>query len=201
MNIIRFYMLKLAHAALSLFRRTPIVGALADTRIKDHTEALLELVVAVATSTVPVWLGAIIMLTNKNNKLSWWDLAINNVYNGELLLYSTAALGPIYYFMFKENGNMKTFPNVRSMIILTTGIFLISVGLFAAQRAQVIYSGVANFDKPFVFSLSWKIYLGSLVIVYLSYVYRNLRETGAVDVSAQQERAFVRAFQDRQELQ
>ena len=180
-----------------LWRKIPLLGGLADVRAKDHYQALLELSIVVATSTVPVWIGSLIMLTNKNNELRWIELIIDNVYNGELFLYSTALLGPLYYFLFSESRVSGSFPNIHSIVILSTLGFVVSIALFAAQRAQVIYSGVANLDKPFIFSLSWKIYLGAVLIVYLSYVYRNFRETGAPSLSAEGERAFVKAFRDR----
>lgn len=76
-------------------------------------------------------------------------------------------------------------------------IIVFSVGLFAVQRIGGIFLGQVSLDQDFIFSLSWKIYLFSVAIVYLAHVYKNLVETGTPHLGATDTHEFVDNYINR----
>lgn len=182
----------------SLIRKIPLIGVLlVDVRFRNHVEAIQEVGLNIVLSTIPIWFGAVIMLAFKNVQGNWFDLVIGNVYKGELFIYATAILGPLYYFMFKEYKNFPQFPSARSFMLSALFIIVFSVGLFAVQRIGGIFLGQVSLNQDFIFSLSWKIYLFSVAIVYLAHVYKNLVETGAPHLGATDTHEFVDNYINR----
>lgn len=177
-------------------RKFPLVGGLADAEIRHHRDALAEVSLNVALSTIPVWLGAFLMLADKSVDAEWFALLVRNVRDGELFLYSTAMLGPLYYFIFTEYRDMPNFPNSRMFIAISTVLLLICVGLFSLQRAEALFVESERIDKAFVFLLSWKIYIASIAVVYLAYVYKHVRESAATFMG-EDTRRFVQEWKDR----
>lgn len=179
-------------------RRFPLVGGLVDARFNDYSEACQEVVINVVLSTVPIWFGALIMLTAVKIQKGLWDLILDNMNSGELFLYATALLAPLYYFVLKEGREIPNFPSRRGFIVVATLILLISVGLFAVRRAGEIFGEVVALDHEFIFSLSWKVYLCGVFLVYLAYVYKNLREEGAARVARSDTDEFLEMYRGRQ---
>lgn len=179
-----------------LLRKLPIFGALIDVRARNHAEAILEVAVNIGLSTMPVWLGAIIMLADKNTSNGWLDHVIINVYKGELFIYATALLGPLFYFIFKEYKEFPKFPSARFFMISSVLILAVSVALFAVQRTEAFAEGL-NLDRSYIFSLSWKVYLFSVCTVYLAYVYKNFAETSAAHIGGAKTREFVDEYLER----
>lgn len=177
-------------------RKFPVLGPLIDVRARNHAEAILEIGVNIGLSTIPVWLGAVIMLADKNTSNDWWDHIIVNVYKGELFIYATALLGPLFYFIFKEYKDFPKFPSARFFMISSVLILAVSVALFAVQRTEAFAEGL-NLDRSYIFSLSWKVYICSVCIVYLAYVYKNLAETGAAHIGGAITREFVDEYLER----
>lgn len=179
-----------------LIRRLPIFGGLADARLKDHKEAATEVGLNVVLSTIPIWLGAVIMLFDKSVNSSWFALLARNVSDGELFLYSTALLGPMYYFIFTEYPDTPNFPSSRMFNAFSTIILLVCVAAFSFQRAKELFIPQENIDNEFLFSLSWKVYVSAIVLVYLAHVYKNLRESAATRMG-EDTRDFVEQWRSR----
>ncbi len=177
-----------------IFRKVPLFGGLVDARLRDCSEALTEVGIGILFSIVPVWFGALVLLAGSETAKGWWDLILDNLRSGELFLYSTALLAPLYYFILKEGTDIPNFPSKRSFIIAATIILLISVGLFAVQRAGELFGGVVYLDQGFIFSLSWKTYLGGVVLVYLACVYKNLQQEGAAEVARTDTDEFLQMY-------
>jgi hypothetical protein len=79
-------------------------------------------------------------------------------------------------------------------MIIAAGIILLSGGLFVAQRAESAFRFAVALDHELVFTLSWYIYIVSVVVVYLAHVYRNFLETGAPSIVAHDTQDFVDEF-------
>jgi len=177
-----------------LWRRVPIFGGLVDARTNDHFEAFTEIALNVGFSTVPIWFGAFIMLAGKDTKDTWFTLILDNVRTGELWLYATAMLSPLYYFIFKNYRSAKVFPSGRSFMVIGALILIFASGLFAVQRAERASLIGSFLNHDFVFDLSWKGYLFSVGLVYLAHVYRNFLETGAATLTGTDTQEFVEDF-------
>ena len=189
--------MNILHGVKASLRLLPIVGGLVDTRTRDHKEALTEVSLNVVLSTIPIWFGALIMLADMQNRDTYFVNLVNNMRNGELYLYSTAMLSPLYYFIFKEIREFPHFPSSRMLMLVSGLIILLSAGFFAIQKANSIFGFEQRLDEDFIFSWSWKVYLMAILIVYVAHVYKHLRETGASVISRSQTQDFVREFRDR----
>jgi len=82
-------------------RHVPLIGGLADARWRDHREAIKELGVNILISTAPIWLGCIFLLLSQKFAMSMGEVIIRNVENGELFIYATSIVAPLYYFIFR----------------------------------------------------------------------------------------------------
>ena len=184
-------------AVKRIFRKLPLLGGLVDARVKDHTEAISEVGLNILLSTVPISLGAILMKLHRDTESTWVQLMLDNVQSGELFLYATALLGPLYYFIFKEYTNVPNFPKGRSFMVAAVCILVISVGLFSAQRVEILFNRGSILDRAVIFSMSWKIYLTSVAVVYLAHVYKNLLESGAPTISTRDTQEFVDDYVSR----
>jgi len=79
-------------------RGIPLLGGLVDCSWQDHWESLRQTAVIVLLSTTPIWLGAVIVYSFGVNLefASFKDALQNTAGNGELFMYSTALLAPVF---------------------------------------------------------------------------------------------------------
>lgn len=183
-----------AKAVKTAFQMLPLIGGLAEVRLRDHAEAVTEVGLNLLLSTVPIWFGALIILIGNGTHSTWFELMKKNMHSGEFCLYATAMLGPLYYFIFKEYPSMPRFPSGRGFMIASAVILLLSGGLFAAQRAESILGTANQIDHGFIFALSWKVYIIAVVIVYIAHVYKNYLESGAASITNSATQTFVDDF-------
>lgn len=179
----------------NITRRLPLFGGLADCRLGDHVEAGREFLTNFIFSTLPIWLGGLLILAlDRDTEKSVTALIISmtgTVRGGELFMYSTAMVAPIVYMALKPERGMPNFPGQMGHIAFIVIIALISTAFFAVQRAGVWM------DEQFVFPLSVVLYVFSLFLLYLAMVYRNYRLTAAPDVVREQTEEFVEEFNRR----
>jgi len=174
---------------LPAIRFLPLVGGLADCRRRDHREGLPEFCITTFLSTTPIWLGSFIVFAGKKQiEKNVQNLSLvfkESIYEGELLLYSTAVLAPIFYLTLRDDTNGRGFPRRLSVVVCSILTMLIAAGLFSA--------GISGqwLDPQIVFPTSLATYGFALVIFYLTLIYRNLRLTGASDATARATQEFV----------
>lgn len=183
----------------NIISQIPFFGGMAMARVRDHWGAMVELVPNLLFSTVPIWLGAILMLADESNEKNWFQLLMANLQNGELYIYSTALLGPLYYFIFTEYAGVNKFPNGRSLIIGSSLISLCAVAYFSALKTGKMFGFLGKIDKEFVFAFSWKLYLGAVLIAYLAYVYKKMLEGSTADIEQRQTGSFLDEYNRSQE--
>jgi len=108
-------------------------------------EALVELIINILFSALPIWFGALIYTCISFFPLddkSWsimtthaWNGFVRNVSSGELLMYATATLGPTLYIGLSSfGGKDKPFPWVRPQLILAILLNLFATVLFFFSR-------------------------------------------------------------------
>lgn len=176
-------------------RKLPLFSGLADCRLSDHAEAIKEFGINFIFSTAPIWLGGLIIFSlDKSSEKSiseFLNTMITTVQRGELFMYSTAMVAPIVYVALKPEKGMPIFPGQMSHVVFIIIVGIISAAFFAIQRTGVWI------DIKFTFSLSVFLYFLSLLLLYLTTVYRNYRLTGALDVTRGQTDEFVDEFNRR----
>jgi hypothetical protein len=175
-------------------RHLPVIGGLVDARWRDHREALKEVGVNVLLSTAPIWLGCLFLLLFQTSGMSLGDVIIRNVENGELFIYATSILAPLYYFIFKDSEGNQKFPNAGSFMLISAIVLLVGGCGFAVTRLGAVLGTNFRWDDVTLFAFSLTLYVISVLIVYLAHVYRNWRETGGAAAFATDTQDFVTAF-------
>jgi hypothetical protein len=178
----------------NLCRGLPLVGGLAEARWRDHREAAKEVSVNILLSTAPIWLGCLFLWVSQKFAMSPGEVVIRNVENGELFIYATSIVAPMYYFIFKESEGNQKFPNAGSFMLISAIVLLIGGCGFALTRLGTVLGTSFRWDEVTLFVFSAILYLIAVIVVYLAHVYRNWRETGGAAAFATDTQDFVAAF-------
>ncbi|MCB8878404.1 hypothetical protein [Acidisoma silvae] len=178
----------------SFFRHLPLIGGLVDARWRDHREAINEVGVNILLSTMPIWLGCIFFLLAHNFSMSLGEAITHNVENGELFLYATSILAPLFYFIFKDYDGIRKFPNAASFMVLSVIVLLVGGCGFSFTRLGPLLGINYQWNSSTLFIFSAAVYAAAIVIVYLAHVYRNWRETGGAAAFTMETQDFVSAF-------
>lgn len=180
-----------------MIRSLPLIGPLCDTSLKDHREASIEIVISVTLSTIPIWFGSLLLLADTGSKLTFVEHLYQNISDGEILLICSALTSPLLYFVFVQDKDLPSFPAARSLMLSVTGILLVSVGLFAFQRADNLFASGGRIDKDFIFVLSAVTFGYAVFISYLATSYRNWRGSGAAAYQQTETAKFVKNFNEK----
>ena len=175
----------------NFFRSVPLIGPLGDARKSDVKEAFVEIAVAVLISTIPIWLGSLILLADTGKDTSFIENISQNVRDGELLLFCTTLTGPIFYFIFVQNKQMPNFPAARPLMLCVVVILIVSVALFTLQRAESLFGPGGSINKDLIFDWSIIAFGIAIFISYLAACYRNFREGGAAAYQQSETAGFV----------
>lgn len=195
--------MKVRRSGSALMRHMPWISGLPDCRIGDYQEATKEVFVNLILSTSPLWLGSLITFgVDPHHKKTWaryWEVLLQTLRGGELLIYATAAIAPIFYFALVRGRQSRDYPSRISHIVSALLIFMVGTTLFGVQR-----SGVAV-DPDFILPSSALLYGFSLVIIFLATLYRNWRDVSpnTIDTAEKQavneEDAFVQAAMEHRD--
>lgn len=179
---------------LQTFKATPLLGSIFDARLRDHKEAAGELLLSAILSSVPIWLGSLILQSIDSTGRSVYDHAIDTIRGGELFLLSTSFVAPLFYFILKDHQKGGQFPHQSSLISLSSLIILVCGAFFAIIRAGGINASGLKLNIDFIFSASVYIFFIAVIITYLAHVYKNLHESGAVHKLRSDTHDFVNRF-------
>src|SRR4029077_347599 len=135
---------------LNTLREIPILGGLIDCGGQDHWESLGQTTVLFVLSSMPIWLGTLIVYAtgDKVGHGAVKTALLSTVGRGELFMYSTAFLAPIFWIALTDRPNMRVFPGKVSHIVLMVIISVIAAVFFGLQTAG------NRLIQPFTFDLS-----------------------------------------------
>jgi len=152
-------------------RVIPLFGGLVDCTWQDHWQALTQVIVIVLLSTTPIWLGALIVYAGGVNLNFGAFMAAlqSTVKNGELLMYSTALLAPVFWMALVDPPGAHAFPSKISHMVLIGIIDLVAGAFFGLITAR------QNLNPHFISSMSRWMFFVSLLLLYLGTVYHTNR--------------------------
>ena len=176
---------------LRAIRRLPIIGPLADCRPEYHPPAVKQLTLDFVFSTLPLWVGALVILLTSSEGVGPLEALFTTFKRGELFIYCTATLGPIIYISNKERRDSPNFPGRLSLLVAVIVIVAVCTTSFSLYRANVIL------NEPLAFQISLYAYGISLFLYYLTILYDVLRSTGAPAVFRRDTVDFVSDFKER----
>ena len=150
-------------------REIPLLGGLMDCDGRDHWESLSETTVLFILSSMPIWLGTLIVYATGNTVgcVGWKSALFSTVAKGELFMYSTAFLAPVFWIALKERPNARIFPGKVSHIVLMVIISVIAAVFFGLQTAG------DRLNQRFTFFLSIAMFFTSLLLLYLGILYHQ----------------------------
>lgn len=163
-------------------------------------ESFKEVFVSMLLSTMPLWLGSLItfsVATQHYKTFSgYFSAFVGSVSDGEMLIYATAAIAPMFYFALATTERPRDFPGRLSHIICGLLIFMVCTALFGVQRSGV------KLNPDFVLPASAVLYFFAIVMIYIATTYRNWRDAAetvirrAETLPQNEETSFVRAARD-----
>ncbi len=157
----------------------PVLGGLVVCDGRDHWEALSQTTVLFVLSTMPIWLGTLIVYaTGEIIGRAGWKLAIHNtIARGELFMYATAFLAPVFWMALTDRPGQRAFPGKLSHIILMVVILVVAAVFFGLITAG------NKLNQRFTLGLADATFITSLALLYLGILYhehRDRRDAAAV---------------------
>ena len=176
----------------SHFRQIPLFGPLVDCNARDHAETLGQTLIILLLSTAPLWLGGMVIYgVSADNALTLGTAFERTVMHGELFMYGTAFLAPIFWVALVDPPGARVFPSRTIHMVLIVLIELVASVFFGLTVAG------NPLRPPFIFKLSVAIFLVSLVLLYLGTLYHSNR-LNAAEAFKQDEKEFSKAYEEHQ---
>lgn len=173
-------------------RGVPLFGGLVECDRDDHWKAVQQTTVVLLLSTMPVWLGTVIIfaLGESASAAAFWASFLNTITKTrtELFMISTALLAPIFWMALKDPKGAREFPSKISHMILVTLINSVAAVFFGLTTAG------EKLHPRISFWLSVLLFLASLGLLYLGTVYHEHRMPDAPDVFRKQEEEFSEGY-------
>ena len=157
------------HAIYDARTKLPIFGHIFKCRWKDFWDSLVEYSNALIWSTMPFWLGAVILFyQQQNGNKAFIDTLTGTFRNGELLVFTIGAVTPIIYLALFEDPK-GTFPHRLSVGTLAMFLIVVCASLFALQKGQVATKGSLVYYSSLIFAAV------AISLRYLSILYNKTR--------------------------
>lgn len=171
----------------------PIIGHLAYCSRRQHGLAFKEFVITVTCATVTLWLTAVVLKFTDSRRGFWehfWDFAAT----GEFYIVAMALLGSIFMVAADDPRKSEPFPGRIYHLGLLFSLAGVSIAAFAVSRVQP--RPFPFFDQDFYFTVSLVTVGVTLLLYYLTLVYRNQIVDPEREIKAR-EGAFSEAYQAR----
>ncbi|MBR8070229.1 hypothetical protein KDX14_12005 [Burkholderia cenocepacia] len=154
---------------LELRKKIPIFGHIFECRLKDFWDSAVEYSNTLLWSTMPFWLGALILFYQKQNgDKSFLDTFTGTFSNGELLVFTIGAVTPITYLTLLEDPK-GLLPHRLSLGTLAMSLIVICASLFALQKSQVGTKGNLVYYSSLVFAAI------AITLRYVSILYNKTK--------------------------
>jgi hypothetical protein len=174
---------------LRLAECLPLLSGLIDCSLEDYNEAVKELFSTLLIATSPIWLGAFVILictpeASRHLIKSYYLIVIENIKRGELVIYCTTLLAPVFYLVLHDRKTERDFPSKLSSMLAAIVIWVLSGVIFAVQRTGLY------FNPDIVFKISVALFVFAVIVLYLTFVYNNSRFPNVSKTFRDEEKSF-----------
>lgn len=176
----------------------PIIGQVLTVRRSELAEALREFSIGFFLSILPLLVSALYGLIFVT-KREWYFLVTESIRQGDLFIYSTGLLGPLFYIVQKSRAEASRFPHGTAFFFLSVALLLFSAIGYALIRANLVGTSSMPMNEVFVSNFSLGVFGTAVVMVFLCLAYKNRVESGAVDEVRQDEQNLTEALQRHRE--
>lgn len=185
----------------TFFPSIPVIGPLARCTLRHHFVSLKEFLITLCFSTMTFWLTAILLrafMQNRDERAA--ALLYQTVNSGQLFIFAVAFLGPILIAAGDDPPRAKVFPDRTWHFLVLILLATVAAGFYAMQLIGKAGPSHAVIDENFLFRAS--IWIGTLSVVlrYLTIVYRHSTLPTEFDVEAELKEPveeFAKAFAER----
>lgn len=174
-------------------RGVPLLGGLVDCTWQAHWESLRQTFLVTFLSTTPIWLGALIVYSTGSDlgRAAFSAALWSTVQHGELFMYSTALLAPVFWMALVDPPGARAFPSKIPHMALIGIIDLVAGAFFGLITAHT------NVNPAFVSTASRWMFFASLALLYLGTVYHTNRLPDITGAFRKQEDSFSAEFNER----
>lgn len=166
----------------------PLFASFIECKSNHRKDALKEILLLLVLSLMPIWGGAILNVALHPEKNIGFFIAFNElIRNGELILYSTSILAPIFFLVLHEPEGERSYPEKYFQGFIILLILIISVLLFSAHRQTI--------ENKYIFNWSVGIFIVSSFLLYLATVFKNWMNDSPDMKSS--ERDFLEEYNER----
>jgi len=153
----------------NIISHIPIIAGSSDATFEDFREAGKEAFLATLCSLLPLIIS-IIYLTIKAHQTepSLFDMILNNINKGELLLCATSIIAPVAYLVLSDPPKERRYVSRYSHGIILLAIILLSTIAFVTIRA----SASSNSEAILMYSLLALSF--SIVTLFFSCIQKNI---------------------------
>jgi len=148
--------------------KLPLLSGLEKCTVEDHSSAVKEIFFTLIFSFSPIYIVIIgdYLFRNDNSAFDFWLSLKKTILNGELFLYITSLIAPIFYTVLRERESGEKFPSKLSNMFVYIGIVFVAAISFAFQRSGSV-------DQEAFFNLSKILFFIAVPLYYLVLVYNN----------------------------
>lgn len=152
----------------NILERLPVVGELVNCHGRDFWDALVEVFTKQIFSLSPIWLWIFYMsLSEQGKDKTLLAIIKDTVIHGELFLFCTSLLAPIFYIALTERKGSKDFKRRLGIIIFAVIILILTAIFYILNRKG------EPFNMQIVFPFSVTCYVISAFLLYIATVYNN----------------------------
>lgn len=175
-----------------LLRCLPLIGGLADCKVRDHKLAVKEFFLAFVFSTTTFWVTfALMSVLAMNSTTSATDLILKTVSNGELLLFSVSFAGPIFLVAMQERSGKTPFPGAIWHVVVLCAFAIVAASVSGVLKVQSVAPNVnLDLNMEGVRNLSYFIFAIAVVLRYTTIVYQKML-VNADAAGPKQDKAFA----------
>ncbi|RXJ82357.1 hypothetical protein [Arcobacter sp. F2176] len=161
---------------------------------EQFSKSLIEFVMNILISTVPITIGALFIIFDNNHSLTFQTycttiLAV--IKNGELYLYSATLLAPVVFLTTYDKDGKKSFPLKWFFIPIVLFLFIIISHFFGEQRAINLP------EEGSIFTASVYIFILTVILYFLVLLISNKKIKPASDIMKESEIDFEKQYEER----
>lgn len=175
-------------------RRVPLFGPLVDCTFENHFDTSAQIAVILVLSTLPLWLGALVVFSTAGQQdLNFKDACMSTISHGELFVFGTALLAPIFWIALVDPPGARRFPSKLAHMVLTGVMYAIGAVYFGLGSAGV------HLKQPFTLVLSEVVFWTSLALLYLGTLYHTSRLPDAPQAFREDETDFAKEYREHRQ--
>lgn len=175
-------------------KKTPIIGDLMGCSTSNYRDAISEMFYTFIFSFSPIFIAFFVAYLGNSNT-NFITNIISNTQNGELFIYVTSLLAPVYYLSTHKRRDGSLLPRnvfINSLFYILSGFAAL---FFALKRANFI------FDKDSVHLLSNITFISSIILFFIVQVFNNSILQSAPEIYQSEEDDFAAAVALRRKKQ